>query len=138
MGAANIGAKPVVLLVEGMPDLLAAVQVIGVQGRHHDTAVVAMLGAGQKIHPQSFPYFAGKYVRLFPHRDEAGIRATETWCRQLQRVGATVDCFNHERFEKKPGQPCKDLNDLIVVHGVDHAEDMIPAVEAKEVPNASR
>ena len=138
VGAANIGAKPVVLLVEGMPDLLAAVQVIGVQGRHHDTAAVAMLGAGQKIHPQSFPYFAGKYVRLFPHRDEAGSRATETWCRQLQRAGATVDCFNHERFGQKPSQPCKDLNDLIVIHGADHAEDMIPTVEAKEVPNASR
>ena len=137
VGAANIGTKPVVLLVEGLPDLLAAIQIINVQGHHHDTAAVAMLGAGQKIHPQSLPHFAGKYVRLFPHRDEAGSRAAETWCRQLQRAGATVDCFNHERFQQKPDQPCKDLNDLIVVHGADHATDMVPNVEAKEAPHAS-
>ena len=119
-----------------MPDLLAAIQIINVQSRHQDTAAVAMLGAGQKIHPQSLANFAGKYIRLFPHRDEAGSRATETWCRQLQRVGATVDCFNHERFQQKPGRPCKDLNDLIVIHGADHATDMIPNVEAKEVSHA--
>ena len=137
VGAANIGSRSIVLLVEGMPDLLAAVQVIDVQGRHHDTAAVAMLGAGQKIHPHSFPYFAGKHVRIFPHRDEAGSRATETWCRQLQRAGATVDCFNHERFTQQAGQSCKDLNDLIVVHGADHADHMIPTVTAKEVFHAN-
>ena len=98
VGAANIGDKPVVLLVEGLPDLLSMVQVILEEGRLHDAAPVAMLGAGQHINVHALPYFAGKVVRIFPDQDEAGAKGAATWTQQLRGVAASVDCFSFAAY----------------------------------------
>ena len=133
VGAADIGTKRVVLLTEGMPDLLAAVQIIESAGRDSDAAAVAMLGAGQRIHPQALPFFAGKRVRVFPDNDPAGLKAGEIWSRQLEDVGANVDSFSMAAQEPALGS-IKDLNDFVVAGEIAHdGEHVIPTLDNKEV-----
>jgi hypothetical protein len=132
IGAANIAHKPVVMLVEGMPDLLAAVQVILEENRVHDTAPVAMLGAGQHINVHALPYFTGKHVRIFPDRDEAGAKGAATWAQQLQGVAASVDYFSFDAFPLTSPEPIKDLNDFIRWGGTSVCKHMIPHVERQE------
>ena len=129
VGAADIGSKPVVLLTEGMPDLLAAIQVISVEGRDDDTAAVAVLGAGQRIHAQALPLFAGKRVRVFPDNDPAGLKAGDIWQRQLEGVGAVVDLFSLEQQERSGLKPIKDLNDFVVGRGLGDGTCVIPTFE---------
>ena len=133
VGAADIGSKPVVLLAEGMPDLLAAIQVISSEDRHADTAAVAMLGAGKLIHPQALPLFAGKRVRIFPDNDPAGLQAGGVWQRQLEEVGAEVDRFSMSAQEQSGRKPIKDLNDFVTACGVTcDGRPVVPAFGKKE------
>lgn len=112
VGAANIGDRRAVLLVEGLPDLLAAVQVIGEADRHRHVAAVSMLGAGQSIHQSALPLFTGKRVRIIPDEDDAGLQAAQQWTQQLQSAGATVETHRLCQITTKSG--IKDLNDLLV------------------------
>jgi hypothetical protein len=126
VGAANVGNKPVVLLVEGMPDLLAAAQVITQADRWRDTAPVAVLGAGQRIHPEALPLLARKRVRIFPHRDEAGSKAAITWQRQLLPGGTDVDYIPYPDDLAVGTTPVKDLNDVLIAMGGDETGNFIP------------
>ena len=126
IGAANIGHKPVVLLVEGMPDLLAAMQVILEENRLHEAAPVTMLGAGQHINVHSLPHFVGKHVRIFPDRDEAGMKGAATWTEQLQGIAASIDCFSFDAFPLSTQKPIKDLNDFVAAGGTAACQHMVP------------
>lgn len=122
---AGIGAAdrfPVVALVEGGPDLLAAIHFAWCEGAEDRTAPVAMLGAGLRIAADALPQFAGKRVRLFPHADPAGHEAGERWALQLSSVGAVVDAFRISGLRMRNGGPAKDLNDLTQVHPDDFEE----------------
>lgn len=131
IGAANIGRKPAVLLVEGMPDLLAAAQVIMEANRLHEAAPVAMLGAGQHINIHALPHFVGKYVRIFPDRDEAGAKGAATWTQQLWGVAASVDCFSFDAFPLPTQKPVKDLNDFVRWGGTAACKYMVPSIGGK-------
>ena len=65
VGLANAGNQPIILLVEGSPDLLAAVHLIYYESRVNDTSAVSMLGANNAIHPIALKHFSGKRVRTF-------------------------------------------------------------------------
>lgn len=112
IGAAEIGHRPCVLLVEGGPDMLAAYHFLHHYGRLRDVAVVAVLGASVIITSEALPYFAGKRVRIIAQHDPvkvkrtkradgsesvietcAGLDAAVRWQDQLRAAGAVVETF---------------------------------------------
>lgn len=112
IGVKEASRFPIILLVEGGPDLLAAHHFIHAQGREADVAAVAMLGANHSIPDEALDYFVGKRVRIIPHADKAGRLAALRWEAQLTKVGATVDAVDLGGLLMADGSPAKDLNDL--------------------------
>ncbi len=114
------------LMVEGAPDLLAACHYI----EKMDSACfpVAMLGAGQRIHPDALPLFAGKRIRICAHADKPGRDGAERWAAQLATVGAEVDIADFSGLRKRDGAPVKDLNDTTEIHPDDagQLEGLLP------------
>src|SRR5690606_9896122 len=88
IGAADIGDKPSVAIVEGEPDLLAAWAL----AEREELAPVAMLGSSNRMHADALPFFAGKEVRIYGHADAMGqgMRAAIRWAAQLQTVATAV------------------------------------------------
>jgi hypothetical protein len=112
IGITEAQSFPVVALVEGTPDLLAAHHFTHAEGRERDVAAVCITGAANSIPDDALPSFAGRRVRIFPHLDDAGQKAAQRWTAQLESVNATVDCFDLGGITRTSGQPVKDLNDL--------------------------
>ena len=103
-----------IALVEGIPDFLAAHQVVIEEGRQGCVAPVSMLCASVSISNHALPLFKGKHVRLFPHADEAGVKAARKWSQQLKAAGvAKVDFYDFARVKVAPNEHVKDLCDLI-------------------------
>lgn len=103
---------PCIMLVEGGPDMLAAYSRIVWENREADTRPVAMLGASNSIPDIALPYFRKKRVRIYPHCDEAGVRAAERWSEQLLPAGCRPMTFSLMGLEQRDGSPVGDLNDL--------------------------
>lgn len=104
-----------IALVEGGPDLLAAFHFGIAEGREATVAPVAMLGACNRVAGDVLNQFTGKYVRFFPHSDEAGLCAAATWATQLRQAVAGMDAFDFSGLIMTCGKPVKDLNDLVTV-----------------------
>lgn len=113
VGAADLGEAANVLFCEGGPDLLSAWHLIYCEDREIDTVPVAMLGAGQKIHPDAVELFRGKRVRFFPHDEHAGKAAVVSWWRMLDPVAARIDAFDFNGLIQQSGAPVSDLNDFL-------------------------
>lgn len=103
---------PIIALVEGGPDFLAAHHFIVAEGRDRDVAAVCITGASQRIHPRALPLFHNKRVRIFPHVDAAGQDAAQRWVGQLESVGAEVDCFALSGIPTVAGGHVNDVNDF--------------------------
>jgi hypothetical protein len=89
IGAAVIGERPEVWLVEGTPDLCAAPIVARLAGLDLDRiAFVCVTGAGNSLHADDLPYFIGKRVTVAMHADGAGAVAANRWASQLYQAGA--------------------------------------------------
>jgi hypothetical protein len=101
-----------IALVEGGPDLLAALHLIWCAGVEDQVAPVAILGASNSIPQDALPHFAGKRVRLFPHDDEAGRDAGARWAAQLVTADVDVDGFSFTGLMRVDDMPVKDLNDF--------------------------
>jgi len=131
VGAADMGQRMCVLLVEGSPDMLAAYHFLWGFGMLGKVAVVSMLGASARICDEALPYFKGKRVRICIDADEVqekrtkdakgvehvkrtrpGYDAAARWTEQLTAAGAAVQGFNLEGLVRADGQAVKDLNDL--------------------------
>lgn len=110
VGAAEIGDRKRVLLVEGGPDMLAAFHFLKMwhtvkRPLLHDVAVVCMLGASNKVREDALKFFNGCRVRIMvdadsPKDDETkakrkltGVEAAARWTAQLTDAGAAVECF---------------------------------------------
>ncbi len=104
------------VLVEGGPDLLAALHLASIEDRAPAIAPVAMLGASHQIPADCLPAFCGKHVRLFPHADPAGAAAARRWAAQLHAAGAGCDYFSFSSLTRHDGAPVKDLNDFAHLH----------------------
>ena len=102
---------PLVVIVEGPPDALAAYQVILEAGLAAKCAVVCMTGAGLRIPAQCLPVFQAKRVRIFCDADSSGRSAALRWETQLREAGAVVDAFDLSGLLQANGKPVKDLND---------------------------
>lgn len=103
------------LLVEGGPDVLAALEIVRREGVAESVGVVGILGAGNtRLDAAALPFFRGKAVRLFPHADEAGRKAAKEWARLLLDAGAArVDAFDLTGLMRADGEPGKDLCDVL-------------------------
>ena len=111
-GAARCGK---LALVEGGPDVLAALEIIRREGVAESVGVVGILGAGNtRLDAAALPFFRGKTVRLFPHADAAGRKAAQEWARLLMQAGAArVDAFDLSGLVRADGEPGKDLCDVL-------------------------
>lgn len=106
IGAADMADKPWVLMVEGGPDILAALHFLNGYRMLHRVAVVGMLGASNSIRADALPFFEGKRVRIMVDADEPkddenprkrkmpGMEAAARWSGQLTAAGAAVETFN--------------------------------------------
>lgn len=105
---------PKLVLVEGGPDALAALEIMRREGAA-DVDVVALLGAANtRLDAAALPFFKGKVIRLFPHADEAGQRAAREWALALREAGAArVDAFDLRGIVRLDGQAGKDLCDVL-------------------------
>lgn len=112
-----------IAVVEGGPDLLAALHFGWAEGKESAVTPVAMLGASLSIPDQVLSMFSGKRVRIFPHTDDAGQDAAARWEQQLVAVGAEVDCFSLSGISMTTGEPVGDLNDLASIHADQFEED---------------
>jgi hypothetical protein len=107
---------PIILLVEGGPDLLAAAHFAWCEDRGNDTAFVAMLGASQRLKSDALTALSGKRVRIFSHDDKSGYSSTQRWANQLRNVDAVVDAVSFVGLIQTDGSDVGDLNDLCNVH----------------------
>jgi hypothetical protein len=104
-----------IALVEGGPDLLAAMHFALAEVKADRVAPVCITGS----HPLPDDFvreIEGKRVRIFAHRDEAGKKAAYTRHRQLKSMGASADIFIFEGLIKRDGSQVQDLNDLTYLH----------------------
>jgi hypothetical protein len=114
VGIQEAAECPMIVLVEGIPDFLAAHQIVLEEGRQGNVAPVSMLCASVSISDHALPFFKGKHVRLFPHADEAGVKAAKKWSQQLKAAGVVkVDFYDFARVKVAPNEHVKDLCDLI-------------------------
>ena len=109
---------PKVAVVEGAPDLLAAIHFIHLEGKQESVAPVGILGASNhRLAPEALARFKGKLVCLFPHVDEAGRVAMRAWARQLKDAGAArVRAFDLAGLVLADGSEGKDLADVLKIH----------------------
>ena len=106
---------PAVAIVEGGPDLLAAHGCMWAEGRQ-DVAAVAMLGAGNRPSVAAWLPLKGKRVRVYCHRDTAGMEAGKAWGKAILEAGAAkIDGFRFDGLRKVDGLPVEDLNDLLAL-----------------------
>ena len=99
------------VIVEGLPDALAAFQVLLETGQSAGCAVLCMTGAGLRIPSECLPFFAGVRVRIFCDADASGRRAALRWEGQLNSARASCDAFDLSGLLQADGKPVKDLND---------------------------
>ena len=122
IGTCFAKAYPKVLVVEGGPDLLAALHFLR-ERDEPDACPVAMLGSSNNIHAGALQTFAGKICRIYTHADEQGEKAAGRWTEQLLRAGAAhVDGFSFRGLRTTTGSQIKDLNDATQIHDDEAAE----------------
>ena len=101
-----------IALVEGSPDMLAAVHLSWCAGVEDEVAPVAMLGAANRIPDDALALFAGKRVRIFGHADDPGQAAAARWASQLAGVGCDVDGYSFGGLLQSSGPPVDDVCDF--------------------------
>jgi hypothetical protein len=114
VGILEATGSDMILMVEGVPDFLAAFEIMArEQDDERSISPVAMLSANVSIHPEALPLFVGKHVRIVPHIDKAGITGAKQWQDQLLAAGAkSIDFVDLSLFGKK----VKDLNDCLPLY----------------------
>lgn len=114
LGLPEAGRVNRVLLVEGVPDLLAAFHFIYLEGSDGEASAVSMTGASLWIPGDALALFAGKVVRIVPHVGDtsgAGEAAGLRWQTQLEAAGVRARCFDLSGLVTVEGAAVSDLND---------------------------
>jgi hypothetical protein len=107
--------KPVIMLVEGSSDILAAYSLIFAEGMETMVTPVAMLGASNNIHRSFLQHFHGKHILGFPDYDFAGINGMARWEKQLHGIATTFKVFDYAGLVRDDGKSIKDLRDFLRV-----------------------
>lgn len=113
LGAAEI-TTPNVILTEGGPDFLAALELI--LRCQIKASPVGILGASMPIHEKALPFFRHRRVFAAQHTGQAGADATERWAKQLAGIAEVVPV----------PMPDDDLNQSIMDYGVDETAEFFP------------
>ena len=104
------------LMVEGLPDFIAAHEVIVASKLEDQWAPVAMLSAGVQISFDALPGFNGKQVLICFHNDaeHQGGQAAVKWCKQLKTANtAKVSLLDTRKLAELADGGIKDLNDYL-------------------------
>ena len=96
---------PLVVLVEGGPDVLAAYSAIHRLGLLDRVQVCGMLGASLKLPSSAVATFRNRKTRILQHNDKAGYEAADRWASQIFNAGGKVDIWT-------PDHEGSDLNDV--------------------------
>jgi hypothetical protein len=99
-------------------------------------AVVGVLGASVRLHPESLRHFDRKRVRIFAHVDKEDLKtgqrpgweASARWSDALTEAGAEVDVWDFSDLVRADGRPVSDLNDAACGDAQCMAE-MAPAMD---------
>jgi hypothetical protein len=105
-----------ILLTEGGPDWLAALEIIDQAGLH--ASPCGVLGASMPLHEKSLPFFAGKRVFIAEHADPAGAAASARWSEQLDGIAEVHIC----------PMPDDDLNDAVRIYDLDECLSFLPGI----------
>jgi hypothetical protein len=105
--------KPIIGIVEGSSDILAAYGLIYAEGMEEEVSPVAMLGAANRIHPDALQDFRGKFALGFPDYDSAGKIGMFAWEKQLKGIVGAFRVFDYAGLLRDDGQPIKDVRDLL-------------------------
>jgi hypothetical protein len=100
-----------IALVEGGPDTISAFHHALVDAVHESLGVVCMASSNADFGPEDLEFVAGKRIRIFPHRDEAGFNAALRWIKQLEGI-ASISWFDFDGLTRTDGEPVEDLNDI--------------------------
>lgn len=120
VGIANVDDRMMIVLVEGLPDFLAAFEVIVTEHALDLVAPVALLSATAAIASDALPLFKGRHVRIIPHNDPPGKAGAMRWKEQLVAAGATkVDVCP---LAEEECSPIKDLNDYLPIYRMETAD----------------
>lgn len=109
------------VIVEGLPDALAAFQVLLESSLASSCAVICMTGSGLRLPAECLPAFAGVRVRIFCDADASGRAAALRWEAQLTAAGAECDAFDLSGLVRANGEPVKDLNDACLMRAAERA-----------------
>ncbi|HWB02465.1 MAG TPA: CHC2 zinc finger domain-containing protein [Verrucomicrobiales bacterium] len=124
---------PVVLLCEGMPDLLAAHHFIHRAGRQGLYPVTVLGRNNNVLHPLAVSLLSALRIRIYAHADSdgGGLAAAARWAAQLP--GCDIDAFDFTRLRRTGGIPVNDLNDCTDIHPDDAAalSDLLPGMTGK-------
>ncbi len=115
LGDAKDSERSAVVLVEGGPDLLAALHLLFHAGIPlKEVTVAAMFGATQGLCLEAVKLLEGHQVWILPHGDTAGGRAVTKWAAPLLGRGGQVHVFRVTQlgYRLPCGSEVKDLNDL--------------------------
>lgn len=103
-----------ILLVEGVPDFIAAHEVILAGNLKEQWAPVAMRSASAQITREVRSYFKGKRVVIFYRNDASSSRAAQAAFNQLQMADNTnVTLFDTQRLAGLADGALVDLNDYL-------------------------
>mgnify|MGYP003336853790 FL=1 len=98
LGLLESTTAPSIALVEGLPDFLAVFDFLLRENKAATVAPITMLSASVNIEDTALAHFRNKRVRMFPHYDEAGIKAAERWTQQLNGIASSIDYFDFGQF----------------------------------------
>ncbi|MDR0692998.1 MAG: hypothetical protein LBF49_00275 [Puniceicoccales bacterium] len=107
--------KPLIMLMEGSSDILAAYSIISKDGKEKHVSPVAILGAFNSIHPNALQYFTDKFALLLPDNDYAGLSGMHRWAEQLDGIVAVNVVYDYSKLLRDDGKPVKDLRDFLRV-----------------------
>lgn len=99
-------------IVEGGPDALACFGHAWADGCVDQLGVVCMPNTNADFGLEDARLLGGKRFRIFPHSDEAGVKAALRWCDQLEPIAAIVTIYQFAGLFGTDGNPVRDLNDL--------------------------
>lgn len=107
-----------VLLVEGCVALLEALAAHELTDPAKSWTILAATSASSRFNraPELLAGLAGRFVRIIPDQDEAGLNAAASWLSDLEKAGCQVDAH-----PLPPG--IKDLGPVVADHAA-HAETL--------------
>lgn len=114
IGLRHLGGRDVpVFLTEGTVGYLELLELLHRADMSHCTAALTLPSAASSTPSDVLPMLAGRRVRIIGDTGRAGEQATSRWVRELQSVGANVDCVDLSRVPELARVPKADLGDLL-------------------------